>query len=382
MARWLSFVAAVVLSLSIIAIGLVEVLYRLQVKPTLEKNRAVQERFIQPYLDDLQFLAKNPLFENRSAGMTDAGVYLNAKVFWSPTIAGAPARGQAQPLVSTEARENLLRMKTEWMRKFPRAEKLKADLSLFTGLNRFDYWDIEAESPIGDLIGKRRFIPPPQLPIPEVSDLLAVVKLRLMMGALTKDPLAALTDVRQLSRLLLTTENMQLVLAGLSALDLERFAFRFYVEEMGMNAGQWTPIDRNTTRRAYRAILATRGYLRLWSRPEKIQTIFLGELTPIGLCAAANEALPLEYSLRRKLEPRWPLEINLKTEYSRLDQVLKRSRTFCRLRYLNDLASARAFDIRMPGPLFLSHLPYSRKVFALRVSVINFGGFDGYSAAQ
>jgi hypothetical protein len=201
-----------------------------------------------------------------------------------------------------------------------------------------------------------------------------------MNGAIKGDHVTSLTEVRRLALLMLTTENTQLVLAGLAALDYERFAFRFFVEELGMRSDSWQPIDRNITRRAHRAVHATRAFLHLWTDENKLERIFLREISPTGFCAAANDALPTEFVLRSRLEPTWPLELSMKDEYSRVDKIFARARLECRLRYLSELEGRRLVRARVPGPLILTEIPYSRKLFGLRSSLLGFQGLEAYEA--
>jgi hypothetical protein len=378
--RWICYILAVILSLSTMAIVLVETLFRLQVRPALDRNRAIERAYFEPYNSDLQFLARSPLFPTTRAGQNDAGIFLNPKIFWAPKPT-LRARGTVAPIVPIATREALLRMRDEWMKKNSRAKMMKADLTIFTGLSRFDYWDIENESPIGDLAERHQSVVPAQLPVPEVSDLLAAVKIRLMLGASNgeADFVPALSDVRSLAQLMLTTENQQLVISGLAALDAERFAYQYFVDERHMPPGSWVPMDRNLLRRANRAVVATRGFMHLWTAPEMLEQAYLKGAPAAGFCAAINEAFPLEIALRPRLEPHWPLEINLRAEYAQLDAIYRRAHAVCRLRYLGELMSHDSIKAVSPGPLILNVLPYSRKVFALRLSILNFRGFAEYA---
>ena len=379
MRRWLVFSSTAGLVLAALALGVVESLYRWQVRPKVESNRAVQARHLALYQDDLSYLGQFDILKSRKTGKADAGPWLNRKLFWSP-VREVSSETSPLPAVAIPVREELLRLRSEWMDKHHKARTAKADLSFFMGLGQFDYWDIETHSPIEELAARNIFVPPPELPVPEVSDLLAAAKLRLMRGALDKEAMTALQDVRNLARLLLTTENMNLVLAGIAILDDERKAYRYFVDHQGLSESAWIPIDRNTTRRAYRAILATRGYLRIWTRPDTMDEIYLKGAEPVGLCAAANEAFPQTFALAPVLKPHWPLEFDLRDEYAKLDQVLDRSRSSCRLKYLSALIETENFATELPGPFLLNRLPYSRKIFGLRTSVNRFSGFDAYNA--
>ena len=379
-ARWVAYVLGLALPLFVLSLTAVHILYRINVRPYLEFARDSQAKNLQAYLEDINYLSRFELLRPRTEGTTDAGTVLNAKVFWAPKPEDFRLThpGAAKPIVPPPIREELLRLRYEWMEKSFKARRMKADLSFFDHLRNFDHWNIEIGSPIEDLTKAHLFIPPVRLPIPEVSDLLAAAKLRLMQGDINKDSLKALSDVRELARLLLTTESMQMVLAGLAILDEERMAYRHFVDKGVLESTAWSPVDRNITRRARRAILATREFLHLWTPEASIKEIFLGVNLPPGFCAAANEAFPINYSLRPLLEPRLIFELSLRNEYTIIDSVFERAQSGCRLRYLKGLAEADAFDIDIPAPLVLSRIPYSRKVFALRLSVLNFGGFDAY----
>lgn len=378
--RWICYVLASALSLATMAILLVEGLFLLHIRPTLEKYRAVEVSYLEPFTNDQQFLATLSLIPLERFGKTDAGPFLNSRVHWTPKPIFR-THGSPNPLVPIATRETLIRMRDEWMKKHKRAKNMNADLSIFSELSRFDFWDIETDSPIGDLAERKIFVPPSQLPTPEVLDLISVVKIRLMLGAYNgkTDFIHALSDVHNLAKLLLTTENQSLIITGLAALDAERFAYHYFVDEMQMPENLWSPTDHNLLRRTSRAVLGTRGFLHLWTDPDILDRIYLKGQLPTGFCAAVNESLPIEMSLRPRLEPQWPLEIKLRAEYAMLDMIYRRAHSACRIRYLGELMSHDAIRVSTPGPLILNRLPYARKVFGLRTSVLNFRGFNEYA---
>ena len=200
-----------------------------------------------------------------------------------------------------------------------------------------------------------------------------------MRGNVQGDPLGALEDVRHLARLLLSTENVQLALAGLSIFDHEREAYQYYVEEKGLAPSAWEPISAASTQRAYRAVMATRGYLRVYTEPEKLETIFLKERRPIGFCAAANEAFPFEYALRPMLDPQFPMEFDFTEGYRKLDQIYDRAKRSCRLKYLSTLVEAEQFSTDIPAPALYYKLPYSRRVFGVKYLSAKSTEFEAYN---
>ncbi len=373
MNRWGLYLTVVAITLFALGVGGLNFLYRWRVKPGLDAQVELQTKYRPLYEEDRAFLAKNAdvLSLGASAGTSDAGPYLNSLVMWMPGASG-------KPIVDEATRVALMRTGTDWILQIPKGRYPKVDLSIFKKLQAYDFWDIEKDSPIAKLIEKKEFVPPTRLPLPDTSDLLSATKLRLIAGGLDKDYLVALKDARTMGRLLLTTENMQLMLSGLLILDYERRAYRYYTDELKMNAEIWQPVDVNVTRRARRAIMATRAYLRLWTPAKLMQQFFLEQGIPPGFCAAVNEAIPFDYSLREILEPHFPFEMDTRKEYERLDQILGKAQGACRLRYLTALTRDRRLKIKVPGPFLFNDLPYSRKIFGLRLSAADLGGFEAY----
>lgn len=373
---------AVIVTLIGLSIGGLQLLYAWRVAPTLNANLALQDRFHTLYEEDVEYIARSPLADLMAQnGMSnDASQFLNSRFFWAPLPDGVQ-KVAAKPIVDAELNEKILRLRNDWMTIAAKKTSIDLDLSFLDSLSSYDHWNIEVASPIAYLTEKAIFVPPPRLPIPEANDVVSAIKVRLIQGAQTNKPSQALQAARDFARLLLSTENLQLVLTGLAVLDHERTAYRYYVDELKYPQKNWLPIDRNVTRRAQRAILATRGYLRLWTNEEYIAKYFLETPAP-AFCAVVNEAMPLEFSLRPVLEPKLPLEIDLRDEYSRLDRVFLKAQAGCRLRYLNRLVETGRFANELPGLLLLNRLPYSRKIFGLRLSTANFGGFDAYSAVD
>ena len=394
MSRWGLYLSVVALTLFALGVGGLNFLYRWRVRPHLDSQIATQKQYLPAFNEDQIYLSKNAteLGLGASGGSSDAGPYLNPRMLWTPVSASS----KATAIVAEPIRVELLRTGRDWILNIAKGRYPKSDLSFFSELAKFDYWDIETGSPLAELVRSRAFVPPPQIPLPDTGDILSAVKLRLIKGGLDKDFVPALRDARQMGRLLLSTENLQLVLAGLLIFDFERRAYRAYVDDIKMNPKLWTPIDTNVTRRARRAALATRAYLRLWTPTEILDKEFLGSTVPPAFCAAVNEAIPFDYSLRRLLEPHFPFEMDTRSEYARLDRIVTAARKKCRLRYLSSilgfvgpaLASGEnatdeatnesSIRVRVPGPLLFNDLPYSRKIFGLRLSGADLGGFDDY----
>jgi hypothetical protein len=313
----------------------------------------------------------------------DAGATINAIFYWSPRNQFGEF-GAAKPLVSPGTREFLLRYQSEWIksRSFYSLGKLKADLKPFEKIHGFDYWDIEKNSPLESLKAQPMFIAPSQLPLPDAMELISLSKVRLIKGSVDKQPLAALRDVRQLARLLLTTENFNLVTAGLAILDLERRAFREYVDRGWLDESAWRPVDQNTSQRAQRALVGNLGYLRAGT-DLKMLAEFEEKLRQNwnwpGLCAAINEQLPVELALEDELSGEWPWERGFAEGFRALHRLASLAEDRCRLELFRSQRQRGDFRLAdADSPLFFSYLPYFRTVASLRDWSKLPKRFDGY----
>lgn len=369
------YIAAALLTLLAVNIIGVEVLFQKNLRVGLDRIHAIQDEHLETYLADAEYLESSDLAktleQNRkvatetTSNSFDAGPVLNKMLYWNPH----GDFGRKEPLVLPKAREFLMRYEDDWIkgRTYVERGSVKADVSFFKNLDGFKYWDIEKNSPIEEFINRSSFVLPAKLPLPESLDLLTAVKVRLIQGTFDGNPLLALQQVRQFAILLLSTENAQLVMTGLATLELERRAYREYVDREWLDEAAWLPLDRNATLRANRALNATSGYLRALTKEDTFRRVFENGKTPLGLCAAANEQLPNEYAYRDQLTGWWPFERSYRAGFRRLDSVLESAKKHCRLRLLGKLHDEDAFaDIRPEAPWPLGHVPYFRTLFALR----------------
>jgi hypothetical protein len=369
------------LTLLLFAITGVEALFNKSIRQPLATIEGLQNEILETYLEDSEYLESSQLASSvpptdskarseadaltESAKLTDAGPTLNRLVYWYP-----PANiGPKAPLVDPKSREFLMRYQDDWIkgRTFLERGNIKADIRFFKELSRFQIWDVEKNSPIANVVSRGEFLLPSKLPTPETLDLLTAVKVRLMQGSIDSNAVEALKDVRKFAMLLLTTENFQLVMTGLTVLDLERRAYREYVDRDWLDPDMWQPIDRNTSMRAARAYTATAGYLRALTREAVFDKIFSTGKIPPGFCAAINEQLPMEYAYRSQLTGLWPFERSFRPGFKRLDRTFEFAKKHCRLALLSKLAEEDAFGgIEPQGPWPLTHVPYFRGLFALR----------------
>lgn len=364
------------LLLAVAAAGLL-FLTKTRVEPEREHNAAVQRKHLKAYLDDLDFVARERFFAQAPTKGRDASTTLNPKVPWQPRELGA--KPPVERLVDPAVRDRILRLRSEWIEHPGAFRSAKADFSILKAMLTFDRWDIESEGPIAELAKDVRFVPPSRLPSPDTIEIMALVKLRLVTSIESDEELEALRETRQAAKLLFSSESLQLQLAALSLLDVERRAYRRFVETNEIEDETWRPIERSVVRRAARALWATRGYLRLLTPVDVFQSALLDpKREPLGLCAAANEAYPVELSLKPLLDGAWPGEHDYSENYQMLDRALERALGSCRLRYLSALIKGNRFDSDLPVPALFARLPWSRQMFGARLGSLNFLGFESY----
>jgi hypothetical protein len=373
------YAAGIFAALGGVAAGGVSYLGTTQVDPVRQHNESIQRQFASDYRDDLEFVQAEPFFATSRQGTADASEFLNRQLTWLPK----PPTAGPKPLIDAALLNKILRLRNDWIEHYGSFRRVLPDFSLLRELLRYDFWDLERNGPLDALVASGAFVPPSELPAPDSMELAALVKLRLMKATEGGEWLAALRECRHVARLMFSTESLQLQLAGLALLDIERRAYRHYVEHNMIDEAAWQPIDRNFTRRASRAIWATRGYLRLLTPGDLFQQALLDpKRDPIGLCAAANESYPIEWSLKPLLDGRWPGQVDLRANYARLDQAWERARGRCRLRYLEALRASGKIDPSLPVPFLFRAFPWSRQLFGLKLSTLNFVGFEAYESAR
>lgn len=362
-----------------------EALIRKDIDRQIDEVLEEQIEYQETYLGDRDFLNTASFFkptlpEHTLSEKSDVGPKLNPLLYWGAAQEATVDFGRKTPLVSKTTREFLLRYQNEWIKSRSFIKQLNADLGFLEVLDDGDRWDIETAPPLQLIAEKKLFTLPLFLPLPETLDLLSAIKVRLIKGSADFNPIDALSKARRLASLLLSTENFQMASTGVTVLDVERRAYREYVDRGWIQSGQWTPVDKNATMRALRAMKATRGYFRLATPPKRLIEIGLADEVPPGFCAAVNEQLPVELALEDELSGTWPMERAFTQSFAVLHKIAERAKKICRVKVFRALYDDDAYQEGGPsafGPL--PYLPYFRTIFALRDWVAMPRNFDGYS---
>ncbi len=382
-------IASAVFCLLILGIVRVNLVYKWQLAPVMKAHRAIQAKELSIYKKDMHDLETNFPLRPVVFGKSDAGTLLNERIAWLPRISIPPQEishslsnlggsESGKIVISDELRSDLIRYGTLYLDHPSHFAGYHPNLGFLSTLSRFDYWDIETRSPISELMAHHKFVPPNELPVPDPLDLISIAKLRLLASASESSVKPGLHDVRELARLMLTTENSQLITAGLSILEDERLAYFYYLKKAKIKQDDWTPIGGKLLSEARRAFDGTEGFLHLWTQDSTLDELFLKHGVPVGFCSALNNQIPAVMSLRDYLEPHLPFELDYRNEYRKFDEIMKRAKTNCRLRYLTELIRTDNFPAILPGFRLMNGAPYWRKLFALRALLADFSNFESY----
>ncbi len=357
-----------------------EILNRTDVAPSVARLQQMQREFLEDFLKDQSDLTTVPLFTQQSLRTKDAGPYLNIRFPWNPGFNGddeVPVTGEPVE-VKYRFKDALMRYGKDWVGHNSWFNHETFDFSIFAKLRDFDHWDVEVNSPIEKVGATEPYLNGIEIPIPDVTNLVVLSQLYLMKAVDNKETLQALKDVRHVATLFLSTENLNLEMTGLRLLDFERVAFAYYVKHKLMKETEWQPLTAAILSQATRAWPATAGYARILTQDSTFKKVF-GEIKPTGLCAALNSTVPHDWLLKPMLQPRiWP-EPSFVKAYERHEELVKTSKSQCRLKYVTRLMKAGTSYDRLPVPFPFGHLPFSRRTYGVKLATVGFSGFEIYA---
>lgn len=286
----------------------------------LERNWKRWEPEIQK---DLALWKDHELFQPRDGG--DASKVFFEHVRWSGFDAGLP------PAVPDDVSKALHDWNSEWAKHAgPDAGVEHVDVRWLAELEPFGYLDFEPVGGPPDSFG----YDPASEPIPNLVDATNVVKVRLMQGLADGTHVQAAREVRQLVRLLLTSEGLVAEMVAVSFLGLERRAYDEAVAR-GLDVTGWEPVTPEDKQALRRLLWALKGPEQVLATPELMRFPL-----PIGRCSALNEGMWMAHMLRGYLEP------DLKERYATYTRHLDESG--CRLRRLRAAWTTRSKNGQIP----------------------------------
>jgi hypothetical protein len=263
-----------------------------------------------------------------SGQLRDAGPTLNPIIVWS----GSDRKEihsffpEHSPLeIDKETTKSLHRK--EWLQ--TQIDSSKFDTAWMHQLAGFDHWNIFDSGPVDKLFNANPSQDFWSMPIPDYTNLQYWVKLRLLQGIQSKNPLKALQDVRALARLVYSNQFLISNVIAVIILEDEKSAFELALKKGFLRPGAWQPIATTQAIRARRALWAFPGVFDLWTDSKTLSLILDGKVAKAGMCAAVQERL-WGMSLSREMHENDSFySTDFEARFQQLDQVFNRIQTQC-----------------------------------------------------
>lgn len=359
------------------------------VRPAWQLKSKVQERIgrmrsgyaegIQAHLPamrrDLEDLDAEPLFAAGNRRF-DAGQILNsaAPIGWpgqdrNENRLGVPSAALAafedaatdeEAFAKLEAID-LPRGHFEWLRRMP----------------EFDHWAIERAPQLKDLSSMDVLLKGRIFDVISVTESFkAAAALRLISAArVSKSETAvASREVQALARVLLTTENMLLAIAGQTLLALERAVEKYAQDKALPGVGGLTPVEETRVAALDRLILSSPSVFGPFAAPADVDRISLGRGVNVVDCMAIAE------NVANRLLYRSLLAKELAPQNDALTTAVERTKGSCRLGRLGEIWADAEFVYELgesdgETPLLLRRGPFKTYLGWLIVSLGNVAAY-------
>jgi len=245
-------------------------------------------------------------FFRGSKGEKDAGPFLNNLVYFDNF---GPSKIDLPNGLETHLKDK------NWIALEPDFKELNLDFSWMEKLHEYDYWAPDANNPHFKAEDKPLLF---AIPLPGYMELTNWAKLRLIHGRKTGTMQKALSDVRQLARLIYTNDYL---VSSMVAIALLRHEAAFVQNYNPKIFGNWKtiPIDVLSHAKRYH-----------WALPEMVDPRLSDETyerfstTNVGQCQMISEGMAKNIILRDHLKTTYTKAIN------RFDVTVKKSLETCR----------------------------------------------------
>lgn len=255
--------------------------------------------------DDLRIVKSYEIFRG-SKGERDAGPYLNPLVHWDNQ---APSKLQLPKDLSEKLKEK------DWVAFEPDFKTLNLDFTWMEKLNEFDHWSSDLNNPHINVADKPLLH---DFPFPGYMELTNWAKLRLIHGRKTQTMQKALSEVRQLTRLIFTNDYL---VSSTVAVAILRHEGKFVQNYNPKIFGEWKTIPDE-------ALVAAKRYF--WAMPEMVDPRLSDDVyerltaSDVGQCQMISEGMMKNLIIRDHLKNTYPGAIK------RFNETVKRSLNHCR----------------------------------------------------
>ncbi len=304
----------------------------------------------------------------------DAGDFLNPIVRWplqcsSPEYLEHPPQG---PLKVSPKWQKLM-MAPIKVEDYERLDFKDLDLSWLAKLKQYDYWDL-SHSASQKLHYNRLLVRHINaieffraVPYPAFADLFQFGQLRLMKGLKQRNMKSALSEVRQLAKLLNSTESLNGFILSAAMLVAEEKAYRLAVEKKILSARDWAPVTEGLDLLNNGMVNALPQY-GAYTPPEILAITLENPKNTVGRCAAIQEGVTRLSRLVPLFSKKWPMERDIDDALGRLREIALDPNNGCRLRYVREYwQTQESRQAEWRGGLRLSSyqtLPYVRRIVA------------------
>jgi hypothetical protein len=360
-------------SLVAVVVGLVFAadwyLLRRKYEPVFEQYAADAQAHL-PRFEALGERAHRHPFFAQQGPDEDAGPFFNPRLPWEPA---SPGSEPAELELPEEVLATLKAWGPGWFEEGTAQRYLPADTGWMAGLSRYGYWNIVRAPPDGQAP-----VPFHSMAIPNFLPLQAWSKLRLIRGALDGDMEEALSQTRQLARLVRSSETLIAEMVSLAILR----------QELQLPPRQGIPWASSDELDAWKALIWTATlYAGLTVPAELYRRAFPEARAVPGHCSALTELAGSAVALRAAVGE------DFADRYALLDQALARGVPGCRLhlaRYVAGIVppSSRPLDgmawlagghDRLPFPADAGGLAegyLARRIALILLAVAVPGGFE------
>ena len=256
-------------------------------------------------LEDRKIIESYEIFRG-SKGSKDAGPYLNPLVHWDNQ---GPSKLQLPKELSEKLKDK------DWVAHEPDFKTLKLDFTWMEKLSEFDHWSADLNN-THIKITERPLLN--DLPFPGYMELTNWAKLRLIHGRKTQTMQKALSEVRQLTRLIFTNDYL---VSSTVAVAILRHEGKFVQNYNPKIFGDWKTIPDE-------ALVAAKRYF--WAMPEMVDPRLSDEVyerfsgADVGKCQMISEGMMKNLIVRDHLENTYPGVIK------RFNETVKNSLNHCR----------------------------------------------------
>ena len=228
----------------------------------------------------------------RSEGIKNSGSLLNSTVSWTIGNRTIPSTQPNKLSIPENLESNLDEWGYGWTDHFSEAGIATLDFSWMKSLASYNFWELDpkalAMANREKTIDQKLFLLVTKRVRPDFSKFQKWAILRMLRGIATGNPYDASNEVRQLSRLLASTETPEGLLMAVKILSLENQVIQSYgAVKVGINA-----LVDNVKMKLISQLLLAQRQLFDPATPEKdFFEIVKGTESNIGACAALNEAV-------------------------------------------------------------------------------------------